>query len=120
MANFGQARGAMNATNMIHVIGCVLGASLLVPSADASPVGGALYHEDLVPAYTIDLYEVKFQGGERASILVDGNGYADLDLIVQDETGRVVCADEDKTDAVLCQWTPARTGTFKVAIRNYG
>ena len=67
-----------------------------------------------------DSYTTRFVGGEPAIVYVDGDGDTDLDLYVYDQNGNQICSDTDNTDTMLCQWTPAWTGTFTVKIKNYG
>lgn len=65
-------------------------------------------------------YRLNFRGGERALVLVSGDGDSDLDLFVFDENGNLICKDDDQTDDMVCAWTPRWTGTFRVQIRNLG
>lgn len=67
-----------------------------------------------------DTYTIRFDGGESAGVVVVGDGDTDLDLYVYDENGNLVCKDDDRTDTMLCEWTPAWTGDFTVKIKNLG
>ncbi|MBO9717194.1 MAG: hypothetical protein J7507_10380 [Pseudoxanthomonas sp.] len=67
-----------------------------------------------------DTYTISFDGGEEAAVLVVGDGDTDLDLYVYDENGNLICDDTDRTDTMLCEWTPNWTGNFTVRIKNLG
>jgi len=67
-----------------------------------------------------DTYKIKFRGEEQAIIGVRGDGDTDLDLFVYDENNNRICSDTDGTDRMVCAWTPAWTGKFKVKVKNLG
>lgn len=81
---------------------------------------GPAVHSDRVLAGDTDTYMVSFKGGEEAAVLVSGDGDTDLDLYIYDENNNEICSDTDETDTMLCRWTPAWTGNFKISIKNYG
>jgi hypothetical protein len=96
----------------------------LIKDARAAKSRGAIrgptVHYDSVLAGNTDNYNIAFRGGEQAAVFVSGDGDTDLDLYVYDENGNAICSDTDNTDTMLCRWTPAWTGTFRVKIKNYG
>jgi hypothetical protein len=92
----------------------------LASAVHAGDPTGANFIQDRVTAMDTDAYEILFAGREDAAIYVVGDGDTDLDLFVYDENDNLVCSDEDETDAMLCEWTPRRTGTFRVEIVNLG
>lgn len=59
-----------------------------------------------------------FEGGTYAEVYVENGEGHNLDLIVRDETGAVVCEDKDPSSVAYCGWTPARTGAFDVEVKN--
>jgi len=73
-----------------------------------------------VAAGGTDTYKIKFRGGERACVIVSGDGDTDLDLYIYDSYGNLVCSDVDLTDDCVCIWTPRYTETFTIKIKNYG
>lgn len=81
--------------------------------------GPQVARSSVLAGYT-DLYTVSFRGGEQAAVLVDGDGDTDLDLYVSDENGNQICSDTDRSDTMLCAWTPAWTGPFQIRIKNLG
>ena len=75
---------------------------------------------DAVRAGQTDVWEFTFVGGQRAGVVVSGDGDTDLDLYVHDQHGNLICGDDDYTDDTVCIWTPRWTGTFYVKIVNRG
>lgn len=83
-------------------------------------VGGAGRKTTVVSRGTTDSYRVNFKGGERALVVVSGDGDSDLDLFVIDENGNEVCKDADATDDMVCGWSPKWTGPFTIKVKNLG
>ncbi len=83
-------------------------------------VGGARYHTDRVYSYDTDVYKISFWAGERAQVMVIGDGDTDLDLYIYDENGNLIDKDDDYTDDCICSWTPSWTGSFTIKIKNRG
>lgn len=77
-------------------------------------------HHDSVRAHGTDVYTIRFRGGERACVVVSGDGDTDLDLYVYDENGNLVDSDTDYTDECVAVWTPRWTGNFQIKIKNRG
>ncbi len=103
------------------VITVLVGAVLVgmpMAKADVSPY--PVHRHGSVEAYSADLYQFTFEGGEQAVVMVVGDGSTDLDLLVGDENGNLVCGDIGITDNCLVWWTPRSTGTFTIAVLNQG
>lgn len=83
-------------------------------------VGGETYHMDVVDAGLTDVYTMRFQGGEDATIIVSGDGDTDLDLYVYDESDNLIDYDDDGTDDCVVTFTPRWTGNFKIKVKNLG
>lgn len=83
-------------------------------------VTGPNYHKDAIMPQHIDIYEVVFEGGETAQVVVNGDGDTDLDLFITDENGHDICSDADPTDIMICEFTPKWTGQFTIKIKNLG
>jgi hypothetical protein len=83
-------------------------------------VGGETYHMDTVDAGLTDVYTMRFQGGEDATIIVSGDGDTDLDLYVYDENDNLIDYDDDGTDDCVVSFTPRWTGNFKIKVKNLG
>ena len=81
---------------------------------------GPATHQDRVRAKATDEYEIVFSGGEVARLAVIGDGDTDLDLYVYDENGNDICKDDDRTDTMVCEWSPRWTGPFTIKIKNLG
>lgn len=87
--------------------------------AKRGAVGGPIVHADRVYPDITDVYTIRFKGGERAEVLVQGDGDCDLDLSVYDENGHFIAKDDDTTDTCYVEFSPRWTGPFKVRIKNY-
>ncbi|MBZ2189740.1 hypothetical protein K8B33_11575 [Alcanivorax sp. JB21] len=84
-------------------------------------VGGARTIQDVVGAYSEVFYRnVYFEGGAPAEVLLIGDGDTDLDLIIYDEFGNVICASESMSDREYCAWQPRWTGAFTIEVSNFG
>jgi hypothetical protein len=83
-------------------------------------IGGAVSWPSRLAAGTTDVWEVPFYGNLRAEIAVIGDGDANLDVVVTDETGNVICGDVSWSDSLYCDFTPARDGYFYVTVENLG
>lgn len=83
-------------------------------------VAGPIRHIDTVLARRTDIYNVAFRGGESAMLQISGDGDTDLDLIVKDEYGNVICVSDGAGDDESCRWTPQWTGNFRIEVRNLG
>lgn len=73
-----------------------------------------------VNARTTDIYNVTFRGGEPAMVAISGDGDTDLDLIIRDESGNVVCTSTTTGDDEACRWYPRWTGPFRIEVKNLG
>jgi hypothetical protein len=70
--------------------------------------------QEHVLAGQIDVYTISFRGGELARFAISGDGDTDLDLIINDEYGNVICKAEGPTDDEMCSWVPKFTGPSSV------
>lgn len=77
-------------------------------------------HKDTVKANGTDVYNIRFRGGERACVVVSGDGDTDLDLYIYDENDNLITSDTDYSDDCVCVWNPRWTGNFKIKIINRG
>lgn len=67
-----------------------------------------------------DIFRIDYRGGYLAELAVVGDGDTDLDLVITDENGNVICKDTSYSDKLYCSWTPRWTGVFVVAVVNHG
>jgi hypothetical protein len=72
-----------------------------------------------MPGHT-DVFEMVFEKGSRALILVNGDGSSDIDCHVYDSGGKLITSDTNELDICMLEWTPAWTGKFKLKISNLG
>lgn len=88
--------------------------------SDRGRVGGPSRTVERVSSNDVDIYHIRFRGGEPAEIFVSGDGDTDLDLYVYDENGNLIESDTDYSDDCYVKWFPRWTGVFKVRIKNLG
>ncbi len=82
---------------------------------------GPVYSVVQIGAGGSDRYpRLVFDGGKYAEIYVEGDAGTDLNLLVHDASGRLVCSDTDISTIAYCGWHPASTGKFTITIRNDG
>lgn len=62
-----------------------------------------------------------FAGGEAASVYVEGSGGGDLNVLIHDAQGRLVCSDTSSaTRHAGCYWRPEADGDYRVTVENRG
>lgn len=83
-------------------------------------VGGPRAATYVVEARATDIFRVFFRGGEPAAVGISGDGDTDLDLLVYDENGNLICRADGPSDDEICRWTPLWTGVFRIEVRNLG
>ena len=90
------------------------------PALFAGAVGGPKAAHHIVNAYDTDIFNIWFEGGEPAEVVVIGDGDTDLDLEVVDKYGDVIASDTDPTDDCIVRFWPNRTATYTVRVKNLG
>ncbi|MBE2277777.1 MAG: hypothetical protein IAE87_15950 [Rhodobacteraceae bacterium] len=88
--------------------------------ASRGRIGGAVTWNSRVTSGQIDVWEIPFYGNSYAEIAVSGDGDANLDVVVTDENGNVICYDTSFSDQVYCDFVPAWDGYFYVMVENAG
>lgn len=83
-------------------------------------VGGQTRGYYVVTAGATNSYTVTFRGGEEAIVAISGDGDTDLDLLVYDEYGNLVAADDGYSDDAIVRFYPRRTGRFIIRVKNIG
>jgi hypothetical protein len=83
-------------------------------------IGGPTRTLSRLPAGFYDTWQVPYYGGQLAELAVNGDGDADLDLVVSDENGNTICYDNSYSDQLYCSWTPLWDGYFVVTVKNMG
>lgn len=64
--------------------------------------------------------QLTFTGGQYAEVYVEGPSGTDLNLLVHDDKGRLVCSDTDISAIAYCGWRPAVSGSFTITVENDG
>jgi hypothetical protein len=83
-------------------------------------IGGAVSWLSRLPAGKVDVWEVPFFGNSYAEVAIVGDGDANLDMVITDENGNVICYDVSRSDQVYCDFVPAWDGYFYVTVENTG
>lgn len=83
-------------------------------------IGGAVSWLSRLPAGQIDVWEVPFYGNSYAEVAIAGDGDANLDMVITDENGNVICYDVSRSDQIYCDFVPAWDGYFYVTVENTG
>lgn len=97
----------------------------LIASVEKTPksrgaVGGSKVAYERVLAFDTDSYVIRFGGGSRAYVAVNGDGDTDLDLYIYDENGNLIAKDDDHLDRCVVEWYPKWTGPFVIKVKNRG
>lgn len=99
----------------ISCMAMALGLALLF-GGEAS---AALMEGTVGPGKHMNFYE-KFYRGQEIYIELEGDGSSDVDLVIRDADGDVVC-ESDTTDAdEWCLLTASRTQVYEIRVENYG
>ena len=109
----------------IVFVGCLLLVlALLTLPAFCGPLGirrGGTTKYELPGGYPGEKkIKVKFEGGKRASIILEGDHrpVADLGIEVYDDNNRLVAKDEGKGDFAAVIWYPPVTGEYVIRLLN--
>ena len=84
----------------------------------AAPDGRRL--RGTVDAREVDVWTLRFVGGKPARIWVAGEGDASLDCVAQDAAGNLLDVQARGTARCHLRWCPARTGSYRIMVRNSG
>lgn len=83
-------------------------------------ISGAVQQKAALDPGEATLPPMEFKGGAKAEVYVETAPGFDLNLIVRDATGKVVCRDIDPSFVAHCLWTPAQDGLFLLTVENRG
>jgi hypothetical protein len=90
-----------------------------------APVGGERGVRGEIEPYGIRHYQpLAFKGGEKALVIVSGNGQTYMGLYVYDQQGNCVAWDDlgnkHTKDDLAVEWYPAQTAPHTIEIHNFG
>jgi hypothetical protein len=74
----------------------------------------------VVRAREVDAWTLRFAAGRPATIWVEGQATSSLDCVAQDAAGNLLDVDAGERGRCHLRWVPARTGSYRVMIRNSG
>lgn len=83
-------------------------------------VGGIKQWVSRVRSGYTDVWEIAFEGSTRAELAIIGDGRSNLDVVLTDENGNVLCFDSGPSDQVQCDFVPAWDGNFYLSVENAG
>ncbi len=83
-------------------------------------IGGGVSWLSKLNSGKMDIWEVPFYGNSYAEVAVVGDGDANLDMVITDQNGNVICYDTSPSDQVYCDFVPAWDGYFYIAVENTG
>ncbi|MEZ5798621.1 MAG: hypothetical protein R3D63_14765, partial [Paracoccaceae bacterium] len=92
----------------------------------ASRARGVLGHGQIteatseLPGLQAETWKLPFNGMSPAELAIAGNGASNLDLVVTDEWGNVVCVEAGPEDRAYCAFTPEYNGFFLASVTNRG
>lgn len=72
------------------------------------------------PGATDRFPPLEVNGGERSEVYVEPEAEADLNLVIRDGAGAVICADTDPSPIAYCAWTQAAPGSVILEVSNAG
>jgi hypothetical protein len=100
----------------------LVGAVLAGPVQRRDPLIGKA--RPTLEAYSGATVTDEFRGGERAGVVVSGNGSTQMGLYVYDEHGNCVGSDDQGGqgvyDDLAVVWFPPRTARYTIEVRNLG
>ena len=91
-----------------------------IGKAKRGAVGGPVIKTSMVLTLSTDQYLVKFEGGRKATVIVEGTDISDIDLYVYDENENLICYDDDATSECAVSFNPRWTGYFIIQVVNNG
>ena len=91
-----------------------------IGKAKRGSVGGPVIKTSMVLTLSTDQYLVKFEGGRKATVIVEGTDVSDIDLYIYDENENLITYDDDATSECAVSFNPRWTGYFIIAIVNNG
>jgi hypothetical protein len=100
-------------------------AAALLALAAAAPIQAgaapkAVRHTGTVQGFHTMTFKVRFQAGQPAVVVVQGDGDTPLALVVLDAHGKRVAADAVNVDRPAVRWTPASAEPYQVKVVNRG
>lgn len=96
----------------------------LIADARADATRGRLccttHMNSRLPAGQTDVWEIVRQAEAYTEIAIFGDESSNLDAVVTDESGNVICYDITPSDQFYCDWTPLWDGPFYITVENTG
>lgn len=106
--------------NLAELIDAEMKKPLPTGSGTLGRKGGPLYYWDKIDGRGSDSYSITYRAGEKAEILVVGDGSSDLDLFVYDKDGNLMARDINPTARGYARFAPTSDLDVSVEVRNVG
>ena len=113
---FDEAIALAKNQNNEALAGIISSAAAAVGARQSS--GRPIEHTATVRPSPKDVYRHSFRGGELARVGVIADGDYDIELQIYDLNDNLIVQDIDPTSVGLCEWTPSRTGEYKIKVVN--
>ena len=98
----------------------LMGLMALAQMASANPTGGPISGVSRVPARSVNLHMITYNGGEQADFAIVGDGDTTLNVVVKDQNGNVVFRTTGGRDRFNVSWQVPRTGVYSIYVINEG
>ncbi len=89
-------------------------------SIQAGAEKGPLKRVSTVQGFSTVTFKVSFKPGERAVVVVQGDGDTTLAVVILDNEGRRVAASTKNVDRHLLRWTPDSEERYQIKVYNRG
>lgn len=83
-------------------------------------IGGVKQWASRIGSGYTDVWEIAFEGSAPAEVAIIGDGQSNLDMVLTDENGNVLCFESSPDDQAYCDFVPAWDGNFYVSVENTG
>ena len=91
-----------------------------IGKAKRGVIGGPFIKTSMILPLAKDKWVVKFAGGRKANVVLEGTDLSDLDLYIYDENENLIRYDDDETSECTLSFTPKRDGFFIIVVVNNG
>jgi hypothetical protein len=82
---------------------------------------GPVYRLDRIDPGATDRFPlIEVTAGQRTEVYVEPESGTDLNLVIRDGSGAVLCADTDPSPIAYCAWTQAEPDSVAIEVTNAG
>jgi hypothetical protein len=88
--------------------------------ADASPIKGAQFTNDVLGRNMQHSFDLVLKKEEPTFMMVTGDGESDIDCFLYDENHHLLAKDDDRSSQCVIVITPRWAGHFTLIVQNVG